>query len=49
MLKVSAFKDFLVKLFATDFLIPEARKNEMLNNFILNNLEDLSVTRVSFD
>ncbi|QEH62398.1 methionyl-tRNA synthetase [Spiroplasma chinense] len=48
MLKVSAFKDFLVDLFKTNFLEPEARKKEMLNNFINNDLEDLSVTRVSF-
>ena len=49
MLKVSEFRDYLVELFKNDFLVPEARKKEMLNNFINNNLEDLSVTRVSFD
>ncbi|QHX36234.1 methionyl-tRNA synthetase [Spiroplasma sp. TIUS-1] len=49
MLRVSKYHKFLVKLFETNFLIPENRKSEMLNNFINNNLEDLSVTRVTFD
>ncbi|ARU90874.1 methionyl-tRNA synthetase [Spiroplasma clarkii] len=49
MLRVSNFKKYLTELFETNFLEPEARKKEMLNNFINNNLEDLSVTRVSFD
>ncbi|AHI53389.1 methionine--tRNA ligase [Spiroplasma culicicola] len=48
MLRVSNFKDYLQELFATDFLEPANRKKEMLNNFINNDLEDLSVTRVSF-
>ncbi|WP_342258760.1 methionine--tRNA ligase [Spiroplasma endosymbiont of Dioctria linearis] len=49
MLKVSSFKKYLQELFTTDFLEPESRKKEMLNNFINNDLEDLSVTRVSFN
>ena len=32
-----------------DFIKPESRKNEMLNNFIKPGLEDLCVTRTSFD
>lgn len=31
------------------FIEPESRKNEMINNFIKPGLEDLSVSRVSFD
>jgi methionyl-tRNA synthetase len=49
MMRVSKFKDFLVKIFNSNFLLPESRRKEMLNNFVLNELEDLSVTRVSFD
>ncbi|WP_338983477.1 methionine--tRNA ligase [Spiroplasma endosymbiont of Othius punctulatus] len=49
MLRVSKYQKFLVDLFKTNFLVPENRKTEMLNNFINNNLEDLSVTRVTFD
>ncbi len=48
-LKISKFKEFLLKLFDTDFLYPDERKNEMVNNFIKPGLFDLSVTRVSFD
>ena len=32
-----------------DFIQPESRKNEMLNNFIKPGLEDLCITRTSFD
>lgn len=32
-----------------DFIQPEARKNEMLNNFIRPGLQDLCVSRTSFD
>ena len=31
-----------------DFIEPEARKNEMLNNFIKPGLQDLCVSRTSF-
>ncbi|AGR41667.1 methionine--tRNA ligase [Spiroplasma taiwanense] len=49
MLRVSKFQKYLQKLFESNFLEPETRKKEMLNNFINNDLEDLSVTRVNFD
>lgn len=32
-----------------DFIYPESRKNEMLNNFINKGLEDISVSRTNFD
>lgn len=32
-----------------DFVYPESRKNEMLNNFFSKGLDDLSVTRTTFD
>ena len=32
-----------------DFITPESRKNEILNNFIKPGLEDLCVTRTTFD
>ncbi|QBQ08203.1 methionyl-tRNA synthetase [Spiroplasma gladiatoris] len=48
MLRVSKFQKYLQDLFKTNFLVPESRKNEMLNSFINTGLEDLSVTRVSF-
>ncbi len=32
-----------------DFIVPESRKNELFNNFIKPGLEDLCVTRASFD
>ena len=32
-----------------DFILPESRKNEMLNNFIKPGLEDLCVSRTSFN
>ncbi|AHI54233.1 methionyl-tRNA synthetase [Spiroplasma sabaudiense Ar-1343] len=48
-LRVSQFSDFLTKLFDTNFLTPESRKNEMLKNFIEPGLEDLSVTRISLE
>ncbi|MDN4495395.1 methionine--tRNA ligase [Ureibacillus aquaedulcis] len=32
-----------------EFIEPESRKNEMINNFIRPGLEDLSVSRTSFD
>ena len=32
-----------------DFIVPEARKHEMVNNFIKPGLEDLCVTRTTFD
>lgn len=32
-----------------DFIVPESRKNELFNNFIKPGLEDLCVSRTSFD
>lgn len=32
-----------------DFIQPESRKNEMVNNFIKPGLEDLAVSRTTFD
>ena len=45
------YTDRLLKFYEENpnFLEPESRKNEMLNNFIKPGLEDLCVTRTSFD
>lgn len=45
------YADRLLKYYEenTDFIKPEYRKNEMINNFIKPGLEDLCVTRTSFD
>jgi len=32
-----------------DFIVPESRKNEMINNFLKPGLQDLCVSRTSFD
>ncbi|MBA5828224.1 class I tRNA ligase family protein, partial [Escherichia coli] len=32
-----------------EFILPESRKNEMINNFIKPGLEDLAVSRTTFD
>ncbi|MCK1999549.1 methionine--tRNA ligase [Psychrobacillus psychrodurans] len=47
-------KKYAVRLLAyyeqnVEFIEPESRKNEMVNNFIKPGLEDLSVSRTSFD
>lgn len=49
--KMSKYADRLVKYYEDhpDFIIPQTRKNEMLNNFIKPGLEDLAITRTSFD
>jgi methionyl-tRNA synthetase len=49
--KLSKYQDRLLKLFEEnpDFLEPESRRNEMLNNFIRPGLEDLCISRTSFD
>lgn len=48
--KLSKYEDRLRDLFEnTDFVLPESRKNEMIKNFLDPGLEDLSVTRTSFD
>lgn len=48
--RLSKYRDRLLKLYEDnpEFLTPESRKNEMVKNF-LSNLEDLSVSRSSFD
>lgn len=49
--KLSKYQDRLIKLFEEnpEFLQPESRKNEMINNFLKPGLEDLCVSRTSFD
>ena len=49
-LKLSNYADRLVEYIEThpDFIQPESRKNEMINNFIKPGLEDLCVSRTSF-
>ena len=49
--KLSKYQDKLVDYINNhpEFIQPEARKNEMLNNFILPGLQDLCVSRTSFD
>ena len=49
-LRVSKYADRVRKLLTeTDFLQPESRVKEMVNNFIDKGLTDLAVTRTSFD
>ena len=45
------YADRLLKFYEDHpkFIEPESRKNEMINNFIKPGLEDLSVSRMSFD
>ncbi|MGO1580646.1 MAG: methionine--tRNA ligase [Peptoniphilaceae bacterium] len=49
--KLSKYRDKLLKYYEEhpDFIEPVSRKNEMINNFLKDGLEDLSVTRSSFD
>ncbi len=49
--KLSKYADRLVKYYEEnpDFILPESRKNEMLNNFIKPGLQDLCVSRTSFN
>lgn len=49
-LKLSKYQDRLVQYYEEhpDFIQPESRKNEMLNNFIKPGLQDLCVSRTSF-
>src|SRR5699024_6054919 len=49
--KMSKYADRLVKYYEEnpEFIQPESRKNEMLNNFIKPGLEDLAVSRTTFD
>ena len=49
-LRLSKYQDRLIEYIEThdDFIIPEARKNEMLNNFLRPGLQDLCVSRSTF-
>lgn len=49
--RLSKYADWLIDYINThpDFIQPVSRRNEMLNNFLLPGLEDLSVSRTSFD
>ena len=49
--KLSKYREDIIKLYEDnpEFLQPESRKNEMLNNFLKEGLEDLCVSRTSFD
>ncbi|GEL78272.1 methionine--tRNA ligase [Tenuibacillus multivorans] len=49
--KMSKYVDRLVEFYDENpgFIQPETRKNEMLNNFIKPGLEDLAVSRTTFD
>ena len=49
-LRLSKYQDKLVEYYEQnpDFIKPESRKNEMLNNFIKPGLQDLCVSRSSF-
>ncbi|MBE5947332.1 MAG: methionine--tRNA ligase [Lachnospiraceae bacterium] len=48
--KLSKYADRLIDHIKThpDFIQPESRKNEMMNNFLLPGLQDLCVSRTSF-
>lgn len=49
--KLSKYQDRLIKLMEEnpDFIQPTSRRNEMLNNFLRPGLEDLCVSRTSFN
>ncbi len=49
-LKLSNYQDRLIKHIEEnpDFIQPESRKNEMVNNFIKDGIQDLCVSRTSF-
>lgn len=48
--RLSKYQDRLLDLLEnTDFLQPRSRVNEMVNNFLKPGLEDLSISRSSFD
>lgn len=49
--RMSKYQDRLLKYIEEhpDFIQPESRKNEMVNNFLKPGLEDLSVSRSTFD
>ncbi len=49
--RMSKYADRLLKYYEDnpEFIQPESRKNEMINNFIKPGLEDLAVSRATFD
>ncbi len=49
--RMSKYADRLMKYYKENptFIQPESRKNEMIQNFILPGLEDLAVSRTTFD
>lgn len=49
--RLSKYQDRLIEYIEShpDFIKPESRKNEMINNFIKPGLQDLCVSRTSFD
>lgn len=49
--RMSKYSDRLLQYYEEnpDFIQPESRKNEMINNFIKPGLEDLAVSRTTFD
>ncbi|SET23342.1 methionyl-tRNA synthetase [Natronincola peptidivorans] len=49
--KLSKYQDRLIQYFQDhpEICLPESRKNEMINNFLKPGLEDLAVSRTSFD
>jgi len=49
--RMSKYTDYLKQLFKDNpnFLVPESRKNEIYTNFIKDGVQDLCVTRTSFD
>lgn len=49
--KMSAFTDFMKEFYKEhpEFLVPESRKNEIYKNFVENGLNDLCVSRTTFD
>lgn len=50
-LQISKFEDWLISFYEVhpNFIIPTERINEIMKNFILPGLEDLSITRTTFD
>ncbi|ASA23156.1 methionine--tRNA ligase [Paenibacillus donghaensis] len=49
--RMSKYVDRLLQFYEEnpEFILPESRKNEMINNFIKPGLEDLAVSRTTFD
>ncbi|WP_459129218.1 methionine--tRNA ligase [Guggenheimella bovis] len=49
--RLSKYQDWLLKYFEDhpEFISPESRKKEMINNFLKPGLKDLCVSRTSFD